>query len=39
MRRSSKTGELAYYRCYAAAPVPLTAPVRLAGRRRTVEEA
>jgi SRSO17 transposase len=38
IRRNSTTGELAYYRCYAPAPVPLAALVRVAGRRWTVEE-
>jgi SRSO17 transposase len=38
IRRSIRTGELAYYRCYAAAPVPLAALVAVAGRRWTVEE-
>jgi SRSO17 transposase len=38
IRRTASTGELAYFRCYAAAPVPLAALVRVAGRRWTVEE-
>jgi SRSO17 transposase len=38
IRRNNTTGELAYYRCYAAAPVPLAELVRVAGRRWTVEE-
>lgn len=38
IRRNNTTGELAYYRCYAPAPVPLTTLVRVAGRRWTVEE-
>ena len=38
IRRNNSTGELAYFRCYAAAPVPLAALVRIAGRRWTVEE-
>jgi SRSO17 transposase len=38
IRRSISTGELAYYRCHTAAPVPLAALVRVAGRRWTVEE-
>jgi SRSO17 transposase len=38
IRRNCRTGELAYYRCYTAAPVPLAALVRVAGRRWTVEE-
>ena len=32
------TGELAYYRCWSPAPVPRREPVRVAGRRRTIEE-
>lgn len=38
IRRNRRTGELAYYRCYAPTRVPLTALVRVAGRRWTVEE-
>jgi SRSO17 transposase len=38
IRRNNTTGELAYYRCYAPAPVPLGVLVRVAGRRWTVEE-
>jgi SRSO17 transposase len=38
IRRNNSTGELAYFRCYAPAPVTLTALVRVAGRRWTVEE-
>lgn len=38
VRRNRRTGELAYYRCYAPQRVPLTALVRVAGRRWTVEE-
>jgi SRSO17 transposase len=38
IRRNNTTGELAFYRCYAAAPVPLATLVRVAGRRWTVEE-
>jgi SRSO17 transposase len=38
IRRSNTTGELAYYRCYAPAPVSLAVLVRVAGRRWTVEE-
>jgi SRSO17 transposase len=38
IRRNITTGELAYYRCYAATPVPLATLVRVAGRRWTVEE-
>jgi SRSO17 transposase len=37
-RRSRKTGELAFYRCYSPGPVPLGALVRAAGRRWTIEE-
>jgi hypothetical protein len=33
-----RTGELAFYRCYAPHMVPLAALVRAAGRRWTVEE-
>lgn len=38
LRRSIRTGELAFYRCYAPADVPLSTLVRVAGRRWTVEE-
>jgi SRSO17 transposase len=38
VRRNHKTGELAYYRCYMARPVPLAMLVRVAGRRWTIEE-
>jgi len=38
IRRNTTTGELAYYRCYAPAPVPLATLVRVAGRRWTAEE-
>jgi SRSO17 transposase len=38
IRRNRRTGELAYYRCYAAQPVPLHELVRVAGQRWTVEE-
>lgn len=38
IRRNNSTGELAYYRCYAPQPVPLSELVRVAGRRWTVEE-
>ena len=37
-RRHRRSGELAYYRCYAPSPVPLGELVRVAGRRWTVEE-
>jgi len=38
IRRNRRTGELAYYRCYAPRQVPLATLVRVAGRRWTVEE-
>jgi SRSO17 transposase len=38
MRRSVRTGELAFYRCFAPTPVPLATLVRVAGRRWTIEE-
>ena len=38
VRRNDSTGELAYYRCSAPAPVPLTTLVRVAGQRWKVEE-
>jgi SRSO17 transposase len=38
IRRTPRTGELAFYRCYAPQQVPLAALVRVAGRRWTVEE-
>jgi SRSO17 transposase len=38
IRRNNHTGELAYFRCYAPNPVPLSVLVRVAGRRWTVEE-
>jgi SRSO17 transposase len=38
VRRNRRTGELAFYRCYAPDWVPLSALVRVAGRRWTVEE-
>ena len=38
IRRNNSTGELAYYRCWAARPVPLRDLVRVAGRRWAVEE-
>jgi SRSO17 transposase len=38
VRRHRRTGELAYYRCYAPVRVPLATLVRVAGRRWTVEE-
>ncbi|MEU6512386.1 hypothetical protein [Streptomyces sp. NPDC046942] len=38
IRRNRRTGELAYYRCYAPCPVPLSTLVKVAGSRWTVEE-
>ncbi|MFF3710869.1 IS701 family transposase [Streptomyces phaeochromogenes] len=38
VRRNQRTGELAFYRCYSAARVPLSTLVKVAGRRWTVEE-
>ncbi|WP_149264413.1 IS701 family transposase [Actinomadura sp. K4S16] len=38
VRRNRRTGELAFYRCYAPAPVPLHTLVTVAGRRWTIEE-
>jgi SRSO17 transposase len=38
VRRNRRTGELAFYRCYAPAPVPLQTLVTVAGRRWTIEE-
>jgi SRSO17 transposase len=38
IRRSLRTGELAFYRCYAPRHVPLPALVKIAGRRWTTEE-
>lgn len=38
IRRNRTTGELAYYRCWSLAPVPLTTVVRVAGARWQVEE-
>jgi SRSO17 transposase len=38
LRRSIRTGELAFYRCYAPAEVSLATLVKVAGRRWTVEE-
>lgn len=37
-RRNDSTGELAYYRCWAPDPAPLSTLVRVAGRRWTIEE-
>jgi SRSO17 transposase len=38
IRRSRRTGELAFYRCYSPIPVRLIQLVAVAGRRWTVEE-
>lgn len=38
IRRNRTTGELAYYRCYSAQPVPLSTLVKTAGSRWRVEE-
>jgi SRSO17 transposase len=38
IRRTPRTGELAFYRCYAPHLVPLAALVSVAGRRWTAEE-
>jgi SRSO17 transposase len=38
IRRNRSTGELAYYRCYSPATVPLAELVRVAGSRWRVEE-
>src|SRR4051794_21665179 len=38
IRRSRRTGELAFYRCYHPTPVRLSQLVAVAGRRWTVEE-
>jgi SRSO17 transposase len=38
IRRTPRTGELAFYRCYAPHHVPLATLVKTAGRRWTVEE-
>jgi SRSO17 transposase len=38
IRRTPRTGELAFYRCYAPQQVPLATLVKVAGRRWTVEE-
>lgn len=38
IRRNRTTGELAYYRCWSPALVPLTTLVRVAGSRWRVEE-
>jgi hypothetical protein len=38
IRRSRRTRELAFYRCWPPRPVPLATLVQVAGRRRTAEE-
>jgi len=38
IRRSRRTGELAFYRCWAPRPVPLATLVQVAGLRWTIEE-
>ncbi len=38
IRRSRRTGELAFYRCYSPRPVPLARLVKVAGIRWTTEE-
>ncbi|MHB1596530.1 MAG: IS701 family transposase [Streptosporangiaceae bacterium] len=38
IRRHPRTGELAFYRCYAPQPVTLAALIAIAGRRWTIEE-
>lgn len=38
IRRNRTTGELAFYRCFTPAPVPLAVLVRVAGTRWSVEE-
>jgi len=38
IRRTPRTGELAFYRCYAPHRVPLATLVKVAGRRWSVEE-
>ena len=38
IRRSRRTGELAFYRCYSPRPVPLPVLVKVAGTRWTTEE-
>ena len=38
IRRHRRTGEMAFYRCYAPRPVALGVLVRVAGRRWTVEQ-
>ena len=38
MRRNLRTGELAFYRCYAPTPTTLAHLITVAGRRWTIEE-
>ncbi|MBB3734014.1 SRSO17 transposase [Nonomuraea dietziae] len=38
IRRNRRTSELAFYRCYSPAAVPLAVLVKVAGRRWTIEE-
>jgi SRSO17 transposase len=38
IRRSIRTGELAFYRCYSPRPVPLAALIKVAGTRWAIEE-
>ena len=38
IRRSIRTGELAFYRCYSPRPVPLAALIKVAGTRWVIEE-
>jgi hypothetical protein len=38
VRRSTDTGELAFYRCWTPLPVPITTLIRAAGRRWSIEE-
>jgi hypothetical protein len=38
IRRSIRTGEIAFYHCYTPTPVPLAIRVIVAGRRWTIEE-
>jgi SRSO17 transposase len=38
IRRNRSTGEYAFYRAYSPAPVPLSALIKVAGRRWTIEE-
>ena len=38
IRRSRRTGELGFYRCYSPRPVPLATLVKIAGLRWTTEE-